>query len=179
MNNLGEIIGNGQIGIIRKLDTLGRIVIPKEIRKTIGLKEGDPIEIFISQDNELVLKKYDILSNKTSENLKNQVRAINRMFAQNDIAAQASLYNYKINNILAPENDPSLHLIIRIKEFIARETTSQQDEDLAFFRLQPAGEPLNGILIIDYSQCSEAEKQQVFLAGNTVQNFLDVLKNQN
>lgn len=47
-------------GIVRRIDDLGRIVIPKEIRKRIGVKEGDPFEIFISKDrSSFILQKYD------------------------------------------------------------------------------------------------------------------------
>ena len=42
-------------GIVRHLDELGRIVIPKEIRRSLGLKEGDGLEMFISEDGELIL----------------------------------------------------------------------------------------------------------------------------
>ena len=42
-------------GIVRNLDELGRIVIPKEIRRSLGLKEGDGLEMFISEDGELIL----------------------------------------------------------------------------------------------------------------------------
>lgn len=45
-------------GIVRKIDDLGRIVIPKEMRKTLHIHEGDPLEIFIEQKGEIVLKKY-------------------------------------------------------------------------------------------------------------------------
>ena len=45
-------------GIVRRLDDLGRIVIPKEVRRSLGIKEGDPLEIFISNEGELVLKPY-------------------------------------------------------------------------------------------------------------------------
>ena len=44
-------------GIVRRVDELGRLVIPKELRKTLRIKEGDPLEIYASKD-ELVLKKY-------------------------------------------------------------------------------------------------------------------------
>lgn len=44
-------------GIVRRIDELGRVVIPKEIRRTLRLKEGDPLEIFTTHD-ELTLKKY-------------------------------------------------------------------------------------------------------------------------
>lgn len=45
-------------GIIRRIDELGRVAIPKEIRRTLRIREGDPMEIFLSSDGELVLKKY-------------------------------------------------------------------------------------------------------------------------
>ena len=45
-------------GIVRRVDDLGRIVIPKEVRRSLGIKEGDPLEIFISNEGELVLKPY-------------------------------------------------------------------------------------------------------------------------
>ena len=46
-------------GIVRRLDDLGRIVIPKEIRRTMKIKEGDPLEIFMDEDGGVVFKKYD------------------------------------------------------------------------------------------------------------------------
>jgi len=44
-------------GIVRKLDQLGRIVIPKEIRNVFDLKEADPVEIFVDESN-IILRKY-------------------------------------------------------------------------------------------------------------------------
>lgn len=46
-------------GIVRRIDDLGRVVIPKEIRRSMGLREGDPLEIYIEKDGAIVLKKYD------------------------------------------------------------------------------------------------------------------------
>ena len=45
-------------GIIRRIDELGRIVIPKEIRRTMRIHEGDPLEIFTDREGEIILKKY-------------------------------------------------------------------------------------------------------------------------
>lgn len=45
-------------GIVRRLDDLGRIVIPKEIRRAMRIYEGDPLEIFFDTDHNIVLKKY-------------------------------------------------------------------------------------------------------------------------
>lgn len=45
-------------GIIRRIDDLGRIVIPKEIRKTMHIRESDPLEIFTERDGDIIIKKY-------------------------------------------------------------------------------------------------------------------------
>ena len=45
-------------GVVRRIDDLGRIVIPKEIRRTLRIKEGDPLEIFTEKDGDIILKKY-------------------------------------------------------------------------------------------------------------------------
>lgn len=45
-------------GIVRRTDDLGRVVIPREIRKKLKIKEGDPLEIFVDRDGEVILKKY-------------------------------------------------------------------------------------------------------------------------
>lgn len=46
-------------GIVRKIDELGRIVIPMEIRKSFDIKECEPMEIFTDENNQIVLKKYN------------------------------------------------------------------------------------------------------------------------
>ena len=45
-------------GIVRRIDDLGRIVVPKEIRRTLRIREGDPLEIFTDREGEIILKKY-------------------------------------------------------------------------------------------------------------------------
>lgn len=45
-------------GIVRRIDDLGRVVIPKEIRRTMRIREGDPLEIYTDKDGEVIFKKY-------------------------------------------------------------------------------------------------------------------------
>ncbi len=45
-------------GIVRRIDDLGRVVIPKEIRRTMRIREGDPLEIYTNNDGEVIFKKY-------------------------------------------------------------------------------------------------------------------------
>jgi AbrB family transcriptional regulator (stage V sporulation protein T) len=46
-------------GIIRRIDDLGRLVVPKEIRRTLGINEGDAFEIYTDKNGEVIFKKYD------------------------------------------------------------------------------------------------------------------------
>ena len=53
-------------GIVRRIDDLGRVVIPKEIRRTLHIRESDPLEIFTSNDGEVIFKKYSPMGELTS-----------------------------------------------------------------------------------------------------------------
>lgn len=53
-------------GVVRRIDDLGRIVIPKEIRKTLRIKEGTPLEIFTEKEGDIVLKKYSPIGELTN-----------------------------------------------------------------------------------------------------------------
>lgn len=53
-------------GIVRRIDDLGRVVIPKEIRRTMRIHEGDPLEIFTNKDGEVIFKKYSAVGELAS-----------------------------------------------------------------------------------------------------------------
>lgn len=57
-------------GIVRRIDDLGRVVIPKEIRRTMRIREGDPLEIYTNSEGEVIFKKYSAIS-EMSENASN------------------------------------------------------------------------------------------------------------
>lgn len=46
-------------GIVRRIDDLGRVVIPKEIRRTLNIREGDPLEVFVGENGSVVFQKYE------------------------------------------------------------------------------------------------------------------------
>ncbi len=54
-------------GIVRRIDDLGRVVIPKEIRRTMKIREGDPLEIFVDREGEVILKKYSPIGGELEE----------------------------------------------------------------------------------------------------------------
>ena len=53
-------------GIVRRIDDLGRVVIPKEIRRTMRIREGDPLEIYTDTDGEVIFKKYSPIGEMSS-----------------------------------------------------------------------------------------------------------------
>ena len=52
-------------GIVRRIDDLGRVVIPKEIRRTMRIREGDPLEIYTDREGEVIFKKYSPIGELT------------------------------------------------------------------------------------------------------------------
>lgn len=59
MRQKSEVVSSMKAtGIVRRIDDLGRVVIPKEIRRTLRIREGDPLEIFVAREGEVILKKY-------------------------------------------------------------------------------------------------------------------------
>ncbi len=70
-------------GIVRRIDDLGRVVVPKEIRKTLRIREGDPLEIYTDREGEIILKKYSPISELST-------------FAEQYAQALASVTGYKV-----------------------------------------------------------------------------------
>ena len=70
-------------GIVRRIDDLGRIVVPKEIRRTLRIREGDPLEIFTDKDGEIILKKYSPIGELSS-------------FAQQYVEATSQILGYPV-----------------------------------------------------------------------------------
>ena len=62
-------------GFVRRIDDLGRVVVPKEIRGSLGIKEGDPLEIFTTRDGEIIFK----LCQKDSRVVDNFIEAFKEM----------------------------------------------------------------------------------------------------
>ena len=65
-------------GIVRRIDDLGRVVIPKDIRRTLHLREGDPLEIYIDNDS-VIFKRYDP-SSEWERTLRELKEAVNDYF---------------------------------------------------------------------------------------------------
>ena len=92
-------------GIVRRIDELGRIVIPKEIRKNLHIREGESVEIFLDSDN-IVLKKFSVIKN------------INDL-AQNFVDSIYSVLKYNViitdtNNVIATNSKIKKNLLNNI-----------------------------------------------------------------
>ena len=64
-------------GIVRRIDDLGRIVIPKEIRRSLAIREGDPLELYVNtKDHTVVFKKYQVAEEYDAETIQRLLNAI-------------------------------------------------------------------------------------------------------
>lgn len=60
-------------GIVRRIDDLGRVVIPKEIRRTLKIREGDPLEIFIEDNDCVCFKRYSVLGSLNEDAMRTAI----------------------------------------------------------------------------------------------------------
>ena len=87
-------------GVIRRIDDLGRIVIPKEIRKTLRIKEGESLEIFVDNNEQVILKKHSMVKKLS------------------DLAQELtdSIHTFSKNNVLITDNDNILAISGNLKK---------------------------------------------------------------
>lgn len=91
-------------GIIRRVDDLGRIVIPKEIRRSMGIREGEPMEIFIDCCDGVIFRKYEQNLIADVQDLQNKIDDHLEWGSQSKRARVANQFN-QILAILAEEED--------------------------------------------------------------------------
>ena len=75
-------------GIVRRVDDLGRVVIPKEIRRTLKIREGDPLEIFLDDNNCVCFQRYSALGSLSEETLR-----VAQDMAQRTFKHQIAIYD--------------------------------------------------------------------------------------
>lgn len=114
-----------QTGVTRKIDELGRIVIPKEIRKNLGIRDGETLEIFTSEDSIILKKyfevrKYEDLSSKLCELIKN-IYNVDLVITDREKVITASNKDIVENTKL---NNKFLELIDNREIFISKELST-------------------------------------------------------
>ena len=102
-------------GIVRRIDDLGRIVIPKEIRRTLHIRESDPLEIFTDREGQVILKKYSPIGEMSTfakqyaESLA-QVSGHAALIADRDqFIAAAGGYKQMVNKSVSRQMDEKIH----------------------------------------------------------------------
>lgn len=105
-------------GVVRRIDELGRIVIPKEIRKTLRIREGENLEIFLDNESNIVLKKYSVV-NKLS-----------------DLASQITntIYNLTKHSVLITDNSDVISAAGKIKKQVIDKKISEDMSNLLINR---------------------------------------------
>jgi len=78
-------------GVVRRIDQLGRVVIPKEICKTLRIRKGEPLEIFVDRDGELILNKYSPI-NELSDFAKEYAEALHDSLRQPILICDQDVY---------------------------------------------------------------------------------------
>lgn len=99
-------------GIVRRIDELGRIVIPKEIRRSMRLKEGTPVQIYINKNGELTLTKYSPVVNITE-------------FAQGFCDVIGEIMNI---NVVIFDKDCVIATSSKVKSFLGKQISSSLEE---------------------------------------------------
>ena len=87
-------------GIVRRIDDLGRVVIPKEIRRTMRIREGDPLEIYTNSGGEVIFKKY-----------MNEIPEQFLIIKQKNKFKYYSLNIEKLNSVILEENVENLKVL--------------------------------------------------------------------
>ena len=119
-------------GVVRRIDDLGRVVIPKEIRKTLRIKDGESLEIFLSSDN-IVLKKYSPL-----EGLQNFYKTYTD-----------SIYSEIGNNVIIVDRDKVVAVSGDLRKKYLDKGISSELDKLIESRVVVSSKEKNSISIID------------------------------
>lgn len=130
-------------GILRRIDELGRVVIPKEIRKTMKMREGEELEIFTTEE-EVVLKKYSELSSMESLS-RSLVTAIHKASGKAAFVADGDKVIASAGKAAPKVGEPvteELRLLISAR----RRVTLAEDKCLPFGEEKPRGEVIQPIL---------------------------------
>lgn len=168
-------------GVIRRIDELGRIVIPKEIRRNLGIRDGENIEIYI-EDEEILLKKYNRMSN-FSDLAKNLCEIIYNdfnykiMISDREKIIASNTENY---NLINKELNKECLKIIEEREIQKLENTKLKIEDKELegnFILIPIisiNESLGLIIIYSNNKITELEESIGKLAASIFSRKLDI-----
>lgn len=153
-------------GIVRRIDDLGRVVIPKEIRRTMRIKEGDPLEIYVDREGDVILKKYSPItalsdfSVEYAEALSNSLQTTVMIADRDEIIAvsggsKKDLLHRPIGSIVEKVMDDRRTLLVnRVQDEADREFLSlidgEEKNEVASFCIAPiipGGDVVGSVII--------------------------------
>ncbi len=166
-------------GVIRKIDELGRIVLPKEIRRNLGIRDGENIEIFVDNDS-IILKKYSKIKgyNEIVNSICDIVKSVyhlNLIVTDRDKVIYSTVESYLNQNI-----DDNLINLIQSRDSINNtfSTYSLGDKVLkGYFSILPiisSSDPLGLIMIYDDKEIREEHYNILKLITSIIINKVDV-----
>ena len=171
-------------GIVRRIDELGRIVIPKEIRKSLRIKNGDNLEIVVDNDD-IVLKKYSQVEN-ILDKIQNYVDSFYKVLKYNIIvtdndkilAIAGNLSKKYLNNVISNHIED---MIYRRDSFVERKKTEIEISPnltetcyYAFSTIINNGDSLGSVIILSLdSPMLEQEEKLAKILANILSNYFD------
>lgn len=169
-------------GVVRRIDELGRIVVPKEIRKTLRIKSGENLEIFVS-DNNIILRKYsqidklNDIAQAISQTLNLSLKA-NILIANNDkyIIASGSQKRDYIDKEISSE---ILKIIENRKSIILKDQTLKLIEDKeenANYIISPIivqGDIIGTIIVFSQDNLTEETLNTIKIISNILAKYIE------
>ncbi|PPA68541.1 stage V sporulation protein T [Jeotgalibacillus proteolyticus] len=166
-------------GIVRRIDDLGRVVIPKEIRRTLRIREGDPLEIFVDREGEVILKKYSPI-NELGSFAKEYAEALQDSLGHpvlicdrdNVIAIAGVSKKEYLNRRIGSGVE---EIMAARKSILSEKQTSlavieHQDDEAASYAISPivsSGDPIGAVIIFSKDQAlSEVEMKSCETAAS-------------
>ncbi|MBP1573916.1 MAG: AbrB/MazE/SpoVT family DNA-binding domain-containing protein [Oscillospiraceae bacterium] len=166
-------------GIVRRIDDLGRVVIPKEIRRTMRIKEGAPLEIYTSNDGEVIFRKYSPI-NELAENASQAAEVMYKLggapaviFDRDHVVAVAGVAKREYNERRV---SPALEEIMETRRgYVASDTTDSalrpiegiDKQALAVFPIVSSGDVTGAVAFVASENVKEATETQHTLAKAT------------
>ena len=166
-------------GIVRRIDDLGRVVIPKEIRRTLRIREGDPLEIFVDREGEVILKKYSPiqeLGHFAQEYVESLFLSLNKTvlisdrdsFIAVDGPNKKEYLNKSVSSLIERVMEDRQPLVK--ESFVALELVKDQAVINASYIIQPIianGDPVGAIVVFSKDdKATNEEKVTLEIAAN-------------
>lgn len=170
-------------GIVRRIDDLGRVVIPKEIRKTLRIKDGEALEIEVADDN-IVLKKYSSFSDLESF-LSIFIEEVNKILCKNILFFDTDRIIGGSSNIKKSYVDN--HISDYISDLLNNRKVGYEDVNVEleivkgqlissnylFSSIVPNGDVIGGILVFSDEEINEQDRLFLNLIVETLTKYIE------